>query len=107
MNVIAISQGGAEKAFEFEGFAPRGGWAECRAQNVGGIYAFSLRHGAIECKRGEHPKWRLSALDLEKLRELAREQKVKFSTETPKASRKGVPRKPIGVPDQRQTELFK
>jgi len=97
---------GATKVCEFCGFLARGGWFQVRYPGGAGLWAFSLRHGLMEAKRGEHAKWRIDAEQLETLRAEARAARIKFSVETKRASRKARPRRPAEGVAQRQTEMW-
>jgi hypothetical protein len=106
-NVTIINIGsGATKVCEFCGFLARGGWFQVRYPGGAGLWAFSLRHGNMEAKRGEHAKWKILAEDLEILRALAKEGGVKFTLQTPRAKRRNKPARPAESVAQRQTEMF-
>jgi hypothetical protein len=105
MKVTIVNVGsGALKECLFVDFASRGAWAELRYPGGAGVWSFSLVHGAIESKRGEHPNWRLVEADLEALREAARAKGIKCSA---KVKRVGKPIKPLHSTTQKQIELFK
>lgn len=102
-----VSLGGAEKVCRFAGFLSRGGWFQVRYPGGAGLFAFSLRHGRIECKRGEHAKWRVASNEqLDAIRAEARRLEIKFSTETPRARIKNKPARPAESVAQRQGVLF-
>lgn len=97
---------GATKVCEFCGFLARGGWFQVRYPGGAGLWAFSLRHGLMEAKRGEHSKWRIDPEQLEELRAEARLKEIKFSTQTKRAKKRNKPTRPAQGVAQRQTEMF-
>lgn len=105
MNVTIINTGsGVEKVCTFVDLSARGAWAEIRYPGAVGLFAFSLVHGGMECKRDEHPAWQLSDDSLAELRVLAKDKGIKFSPH---------PKRPKHAPTQpkkpgwRQVEMFK
>lgn len=70
----------------------------------GGLFSFALAHGGIECKRSLTPEWRVSDADLETLRELAREAKIKFTVA--RYVQRSLPGAPKKKTPQKQVELF-
>jgi hypothetical protein len=106
MNVTIINNGsGLKKACVFVDLGSRGAWAEVRYPGAAGLFSFSLVHGGIECKRNEHPLWRLADADLIALRELAKCKGVKCSQ--PKKQKPHRPTRPKTPTVQRQLEMFK
>ncbi len=107
MIIEIVSLGGATKSCEFSGFLHRGGWFQVRYPGGAGLWAFSLRHGKMEAKRGEHAQWRIAKPEqLNELRELATKEGVKFSIQTPRAKKQNRPARPAIAPKQRQMEMF-
>jgi len=106
-DIDIISLGGLLKTVQFSGFLHRGGWFQVRYPGGAGLWAFSLRHGNMEAKRGEHPQWRIAKPEqLTEPRELAIKEGVKFSIQTPRAKKQNRPARPVIPPKQRQTEMF-
>lgn len=104
MDITIVNTSSAvEKVCTFDDFAPKGAWALLRYPGAG-LWAFSLRHGGMECKRHEHPSWRLVPADLEKLRAMAREREIKISVPRRAVARPKKPQQPVA---QKQTELFR
>jgi hypothetical protein len=104
--VDIVSLGGLVKTCDFCGFLGRGGWFQVRYPGGAGLWAFSLRHGKMEAERGEHSQWSVAPAHLEAVRALAKEEKVKFTLQTPKAKKQNRPARPVTPPKQRQTEMF-
>lgn len=108
MNNVTITNigSGAAKVCEFCGFLSRGGWFQVRYPGGAGLWAFSLRHGLMEAKRGEHSQWRIDEAQLEELRSEARAAGIKFTLQTKRAKRRNRPARPADSVAQRQTEMF-
>lgn len=107
MKVTIVHLGGSRKLVEFEGFdAPRP-WIRLRYPNGGGgLFSFGLAHGNIECKRSEHPQWRIATKDLATLREMATLEKVKFTVVRWAKHHAVKPRAPKKKTAQKQIGLF-
>lgn len=109
LDMIEITNSNSKqtKLVPFCGWLYRGGWFQIRYPGGAGLWAFSLRHGRMEHKRGEHPSWFIAAAELDRVRAVAREEKVEFSVETPRAKKKGKPGQPKLSPSERQMEFGK
>lgn len=101
MKLTIVHAGGTTKEVELEDLVQAGGWVQVRYPHGAGCYRFALAPGRIEHKRNEQPLWRLSDADLERMRELAKERKIKW-----RPARGSKPRKPRSKPLSKQQELF-
>lgn len=110
MKVTIIHLGGSTKKCDLEEFdAPRP-WVRLRYPGGGGVWAFSLAHGGIESKRNTLPEWRITDADLVTVRQLAKEQDIKFSAVPFKRAKmlheKQKPGAPRRKASQKQLDLF-
>lgn len=101
MKLTILHFGGTRKEVELEDITPTG-WVQVRYPNGGGCYRFSLVHGRAEASRGTEPAWSLDPDDLESMRALAAERKVKVRN----PRKPGRPRAPKKRAPSKQGELF-